>query len=925
MSFHSASHDRVTNITLAVEWEGPEVLKEVEAPLPVAPPSPPESHTNNDSSDEEEPLGSGDEYIEEDQNKKPGLSNAKKPKPRVIQESSDDAELSDAAESLKSATRSKAKSLKRKAPDPVGSSKRKKSESGSSKPSDDPLRKYCLGKLHGILHPIFEKYHEADSEGSEQNDTSANDDEKTNRIGAAAGRFVEELEQCLFDIYSEPDKNGKKAASGKYRERFRMLSFNLEKADRVSLHRRIATLALSPLELSQMSSSDLANDQIKEKIEHAQKESLNQSILKQADTVGPRAKRTHKGEEVIETYDDITRPSKEEDERQERERMMRMRVPSTDNINTTNLPLGSPTVSAPPTGSSIPPTPSRSTFLFPVPDTSLPHESAVDLADLINIDLPDSPRDLEEPSAALDEPVVPDQPVGPPEEPDVVSIPAATSLTLQSPLRSSFNLDAIWSKPAAAIAEEPEELETSNADAEVDAETSISVDSPIKNADSGTTEEADDQDFDLFLGDTEEPMQGVEANPPLDKNQYEKERYEGLPTIWTGNINMPYDANTTYSPKITARQVGGRHMGVSPEAWNLLFPTNHPTIDGRVPIDQSSKYLIDSRLSTTKELLAVAFSPTAPEHQAAYDQIFDFLVGKNRHGLIFPWGKHPRSDAPGRELYIVPLEPSNTLPEYIDLLDELQLPQVRTEKILVGVWILHKGKLVKPATPPPPPAASQPTPPPSLQPSQLLAALGIPLLPRPSVPMVSATPPTIPTIPSALNLGALSKDVVGMSPAQLELVARALNHAQSPHQPPPPMPLSMGLNPAAMPPVLPNFPPNLPFYGHTPTLPQPLGTSGPPPPLGFSAPPMHAVPGSYSPRAPPHHSSSSPHRDDYGQDWNQRGGYRDDRPRDGPPGGRRIYEGGRERGGPSRRGGRDTDGAPRPRDSGWGNRGRGRG
>ena len=78
-----------------------------------------------------------------------------------------------------------------------------------------------------------------------------------------------------------------------------MLTFNVEKKDRVELHRSIASRLITPQELAGMSSAELANAQQKQRIEEAAEESLKDSILEVR--LAPKAKITHKGEEVIES------------------------------------------------------------------------------------------------------------------------------------------------------------------------------------------------------------------------------------------------------------------------------------------------------------------------------------------------------------------------------------------------------------------------------------------------------------------------------------------------------------------------------------------------------------------------------------------------------------------------------------------------
>ena len=63
-----------------------------------------------------------------------------------------------------------------------------------------------------------------------------------------------------------------------------------------------------------------------------------------------------------------------------------------------------------------------------------------------------------------------------------------------------------------------------------------------------------------------------------------------------------------------------------------------------------------------------------------------------RHGVVFPWGSPPPPDAPGKELYLVPLHPSDSVPEYLQLLDHVQLPDPRNTTMVLGLFVLHRPK-----------------------------------------------------------------------------------------------------------------------------------------------------------------------------------------------------------------------------------------
>lgn len=95
---------------------------------------------------------------------------------------------------------------------------------------EDAARKYCLSKLLEIFHDIFLRYPVL------QNDAATSDPEKEEQVVVVtdkpleeiteeekqtlrerAKRFTSELEECMFELYSEPDKSGKHSVAAKYK------------------------------------------------------------------------------------------------------------------------------------------------------------------------------------------------------------------------------------------------------------------------------------------------------------------------------------------------------------------------------------------------------------------------------------------------------------------------------------------------------------------------------------------------------------------------------------------------------------------------------------------------------------------------------------------------------------------------------------
>ena len=83
--------------------------------------------------------------------------------------------------------------------------------------------------------------------------------------------------------------------SPQYSEKFRMINHNVKANP--ALRDRLLSGALSPNEMSKMSSFDMASKELQQKTEEIMKESEKQHIIIQED--GPRIRRTHKGEELV--------------------------------------------------------------------------------------------------------------------------------------------------------------------------------------------------------------------------------------------------------------------------------------------------------------------------------------------------------------------------------------------------------------------------------------------------------------------------------------------------------------------------------------------------------------------------------------------------------------------------------------------------
>ncbi|KAI1793536.1 hypothetical protein LXA43DRAFT_220280 [Ganoderma leucocontextum] len=856
--------------------------------------------------------------------------------------------------------------------------KRKKSTSGQPAPppakrprsestaGEDAARKYCLTKLQELFRQIFTRYpflsqpseDEAGAGPSLQPGKKPEEltPEEKEQLEATANQFGVDLENCMYELYSEPDKSGKQIVGGKYKERFRMLTFNLSKADRVVLHMRIASSHITPKELSTMSSTDLASESEKQSIKKLEEEALAHSILKKS--IVPRAKITHKGLQDIE---DVTGAGRrevereredEEEERIERERLARLRVQAQRSQSTGSAPPESPVVGQAPAWGAPPPVPlhaaapaqaaelaSPSSSLRPpahplfVPSASDfaggPVENELNLADLINIDeeatgeiaMSPTGSTLANPFAELP-PVLTEakaeaapqsarSPTTPSIAPGIGISPfAAKGSQPDTPSRSSFDLSALWT-PASSDQPPPPPTESQSQKEPLSATPVVQPNDAVL-----LGGQADDQDFDMFLNHQEPDPPEEKAPEPVEPTpEAIRAAFDAQTPVWNGILSMPLDSTIPQEVAVVARHSGGRTLGSDSPLWQTLFPSKELRIDGRVPVEKSAQYLTQVRLNPSKELIAVAFSPAPGVDAVGFHALKSHLLSKGRHGLIFPWGHNPKSSAPGRELYVVPLLSSEPIPEYMELLDQLQLPKERVADYLVGIWVLTKGKL----TPPPQPApthASTPQPsitPPSLPNTDFSHLQHASVLPQVPPPTQSQAPIQAQLQPQPAAGGSMSPlsamlsnptpDFSSLTPEQITLMLQTLSRTSS-QSPPTSVPIP-GLPPTQQPMTL----PTAAAQAWNPQVPGPY----PPPPAYPQVQQPPPYPGSSSP-------TSQRFPDPYGNDrFNDQRSYQNH-----PNNGFEYDRGHRGRGGR----GRGAGDRGRGRDQGWskggfGTRGRG--
>lgn len=107
--------------------------------------------------------------------------------------------------------------------------------------------------------------------------------------------LAKSIEASLFSLFKEPGKD--------YRTRFRSLVFNLRDPSNPELRQRVLSKELSPDHLCRMTSAELASRQLSSWRTAKEVELERQRILPD-EAGGKRVRKTHKGEEIVEIYDE---------------------------------------------------------------------------------------------------------------------------------------------------------------------------------------------------------------------------------------------------------------------------------------------------------------------------------------------------------------------------------------------------------------------------------------------------------------------------------------------------------------------------------------------------------------------------------------------------------------------------------------------
>jgi hypothetical protein len=548
--------------------------------------------------------------------------------------------------------------------------------------------------------------------------------------------FASAVEKELFDLFGEPDPKGRKAPRVKYVARFRSLHFTLKSND--YFRSRIATGELDPAAIVRSEGDDLLTPEQKRAAESMREKSMKDSV--KVHMAAPIAKRTHKGEEVIDSFgvDDRMAEKERERRKEEEERAKQSRRSLSVSLQGQGsggspLSIEVPRVASPATAA-----------LSPSGESARPEAplSPIERRRRTSSGVVLQPEDLGLGDEAATESLAAET-----EKP--VEEDGATRAESDQISKKSFNLDSIWTSfkappvvPGSSAAAEGAQKEDEDGSDAMDEGTPEPRGSPageagqddkpkladdydpfaFENEERGEAEE----DLDALLhGDnkTTEPGSTTPKSPPPDTTTTPKKpRLLDLPSVWSGDLIMPDEGGF---PAV-AVQVAGRELGVSEEIWRTILP-ERLNIDGRVPTKVATDYLVQNTFATSREMAVVALLPDLSGPSLVYTEkpaadrvlakqrhLIDYFVRKDRHGVVTAPEPMRRIV---KDIYIVPLRATEQVPEFVELLDHrLGDAGERDKDMFIAVLVLQKNLIPAPAPTRPPPMTAMHQPPASYAP-----------------------------------------------------------------------------------------------------------------------------------------------------------------------------------------------------------------
>lgn len=235
-----------------------------------------------------------------------------------------------------------------------------------------------------------------------------------------------------------------------------------------------------------------------------------------------------------------------------------------------------------------------------------------------------------------------------------------------------------------------------------------------------------------------------------------------------------------------ARFIAGP-LSVTDLPWSSILPSTL-LIDGRIPVDTTTKYLAAQRSSASKDLIAIQLDADDPTQRAQHEKLFRYFFERQRFGVLTV------HSAAVKDAYLVPLAAEQEIPDIIESMEMHDIPRVRTEAYLIVIMVIQKNIPMDVKKSPP----SVPVPP-------VIPVNASP--PNVELPPTRYTPPLVPA-PFEEPASTQGLTALGLSAADLAaLQSLFLAHPEIVNDP------QISTNPAILQSYIQQYLPNLPWGG----------------------------------------------------------------------------------------------------------------
>ncbi|CAG8437156.1 10661_t:CDS:10 [Ambispora gerdemannii] len=567
----------------------------------------------------------------------------------------------------------------------------------TSSNTNDRIRQTSVKNFSEIFTQIFnDLYEKGELPREEKNDDDIRKEQEPPEVQAE--KLATRIEKAMFDQFATKVKGVPAHCEQPYKSKLRSLLTNLKDKKNDLLRMRIINGEIPPEKLVLMSSEDLANPELKSLAEQVRRESIHKSVLL-ASADEPRIKKTHKGDIMI-----ISRSSSPSIEQRNEE----------DNVGGTSTrgkghdvtrSIISPTTASSLSGSSSAiTTSSTSISAISSASASKPDSSLDDLLARIS-------NNTRRTSAELLSHQNEKQPDDSKNSADSSSVNVVMDF-------DTFNAQSAANKKSSYDAWDP----SSNDD--------VLMGNNTNNEDDGDNDETMVDNFALTNSPTAlSPISRNGVSTPMDLSSpipSDTPPYVPSPTLLPASLSKPTIVNsapTTTSistnvvqekklsknpvwngkiiyqgvAKFSAKAIQIAARTLEPRFWeDLLAP--QITIEGRIRIEEASKYLSQQGCSNTKDVAIIQISSSdedanneklqlerKQENKEQFDILFEYFHSRKRYGVV------GQRYAAVKDMYLVPLTPADEIPEFVQILDYDEVPEKRDTNILLGVIVIIKS------------------------------------------------------------------------------------------------------------------------------------------------------------------------------------------------------------------------------------------